>query len=131
MGKKKDKKDKKEQDEEIVEDVVVEEMNGDAEAEEEGRTWTEEFEVAGEELISFLQMLYKEVNVRRIMVHNREGRVLLDIPVAVGLVGFFPPLLMYTAVALGAAVLTSCTITVERVAEADAPAEKEAKEAAE
>lgn len=126
MGKKKDKKDK----EEVVEEVVVEmeeEMDDESDAEE-GRTWTEEFEVAGEELISFLQMLYKEVNVRRIMVHSRDGRTLLDIPVAVGLVGFFPPLLMYTAVALGAAVLTNCTITVERVEKEDAPAEKEATE---
>ncbi len=122
MSKKKDKKDKKEKDAELVEEVILEEeMNGEDSAETSENSWTEEFEVAGEELLSFLQMLYKEVNVRRIMVHSRDGRTLLDIPVAVGLVGFFPPLLMYTAVALGAAVLTNCTITVERAETEETP----------
>ena len=122
MGKKKDKKEKK--DAEFVEEVVIEEeKDGEDTAETSGQSWTEEFEVAGEELLSFLQMLYKEVNVRRIMVHSRDGRTLLDIPVAVGLVGFFPPLLMYTAVALGAAVLTNCTITVERAETEETPSE--------
>jgi hypothetical protein len=128
MGKKKDKKEKKNKEEEVVEEVILEEEMDEATEDGGERSWTEEFEVAGEELISFLQNLYNEVNVRRIMVKNADDRVLLDIPVAVGLVGFFPPLLMYTAVALGAAVLTNCTITVERVETDDAPAEKEAAE---
>lgn len=124
MAKKKDKKEKKEKEAELVEEIILEEETDEADTSEahEG-SWTEEFEVAGEELLGFLQTLYKEVNVRRIMVHNREGRTLLDIPVAVGLVGFFPPLLMYTAVALGAAVLTNCTITVERVETEETPSE--------
>jgi hypothetical protein len=109
MAKKKEK-----QVEEVIK-VEVEEEVEESPTAEEGGSWTEQFEVAGEELLSFLQMLFNEVNVRRIMVHSSSGRTLLDIPVAVGLVGFFPPLLMYTAVALGAAVLTNCTITVERV----------------
>ncbi len=113
MAKKKEKK--VEEIEEVVRVVIEEETENTAATEEEGRSWTEEFEVAGGELISFLQTLYTEVNVRRIMVKSSSGRTLLDIPVAVGLVGFFPPLLLYTAVALGAAVLTNCTITVERV----------------
>lgn len=80
-----------------------------------GKTWQEEFEVAGGELAGFVKKMYHEVTVRRIIVKNKDGRVLLDIPAAVGALGFLPPLFVWSAVAVGAAVLTNCSVTLERV----------------
>lgn len=95
--------------EEIKEEIPVEEGE-----KKEGRTWTEDVQVAGENVIEFIQSLFHEANVRRITVKSKNGRVLLDIPVVLGAVAFFPPLLMYSAIAVGAAVLSNCTITIER-----------------
>ena len=81
----------------------------------EGKSWQEEFEVAGSELAGFLKKMVHEVTVRRIIVKNKDGRVLLDIPAAVGALGFLPPLFVWSAVAVGAAVLTNCSVTLERV----------------
>ena len=97
-----------------IEKVEVIEDEKEATADEE-TSWREEFEVAGGELADFLGRILREVNVRRIIVKNKHGRTLLDIPVAVGAIGLLPPLLMWSAIAVGAAVLTNCSVTIERV----------------
>ena len=91
-------------------DIIEEEA-----AENEGKTWQEEVEVAGKDLADFVKKMYHEVTVRRIIVKNKDGRVLLDIPAAVGALGFLPPLFVWSAIAVGAAVLTNCSVTLERV----------------
>lgn len=79
-------------------------------------TWTEELVIAGGGLLSFLQSLIHETSIRRITVRNSEGRVLFDVPAAVGLIAVVPPVLMYSLVALGFAVMAEYSVTIERVA---------------
>jgi len=68
--------------------------------------------VRGSELVNQILRLIREGNVRRVIV-SRRGRTLLDIPVTVGAAGAV--LLPYiTAAGTLAAVLTECSITVER-----------------
>ena len=77
---------------------------------------TEEMKVSGEGLVAKVKELVREGNVRRIKVKNADGRTLIEIPLTVGVVGvaLFP---VYAAVGLIAAMVTSCTVTVERVGE--------------
>lgn len=93
------------------EDLKQEETAGET-----GQTWTEEFTVAGEELVETVRRLVREAGVRRIVVKNKEKRILFEIPIVLGVAGI-ALLPTYTALALGAALLTDCTIAVERVAE--------------
>jgi hypothetical protein len=73
----------------------------------------EEFKVDGEELLKKVKQLIAEGNVRRISIKNKEGKVLVELPLTVGVVGavLVPPL---AAVGAIAALVTECTITVER-----------------
>lgn len=74
---------------------------------------TEEFKVDGKEVIDKVKQLYKEGNVRRIIIKNSAGKTLIEIPVTVGVIG---ALLLPTVAAIGAlaALVTKCTIVVER-----------------
>lgn len=78
-----------------------------------GKTTTEEFRVSGEELLAKVKKLIKEGNVRSITIKNKKGRKILVIPLTLGVVGavLIPPL---AAVGAVAALVTECTITVER-----------------
>lgn len=73
----------------------------------------EEFSVSADNLVKKVKELIHEGNVRRIIIKNEEGKVLLDMPVSVGVVGV---ILAPWLAALGAiaALATKCTITVER-----------------
>jgi hypothetical protein len=73
----------------------------------------DEYEVKGEELLARVKELVREGNVRRLIIANDEGRTLVEIPLTVGVVG---ALLLPVAAAVGAiaAVVTNCTIRVER-----------------
>jgi len=88
---------------------------------EEGRsvakaTRTEELKITGEELLSTVRELVRQGNIRRITIKNREGKTLVEIPLTLGVVG---TLLLPTLAALGAvaALVTECSIVVERVEE--------------
>jgi hypothetical protein len=50
------------------------------------RSFTEELEVAGNQLVQRVQDLVKEGNVRRLIVRNQEGEILMDINLTVGAV---------------------------------------------
>ncbi len=76
--------------------------------------WTEEVKVAGKDLWETLKGLFHEVNVRRIVIKNEEKRVLLEIPIVLGIAGI-ALLPWWSAVALIAALATDCSILVERV----------------
>ena len=78
------------------------------------RTTVEEFQVSGRELVRRVEELVHEGSIRRIVI-KQNSRVLLDIPLAVAVVGVvLAPLL--AAVGAIAAVATNCTICVERIA---------------
>jgi len=74
----------------------------------------ESFEIRGEELLKKIKELIKEGNIRRITILNKKGKEIIVIPLTVGVVGALlaPPL---AAVGAIAAIVTECTIKVERV----------------
>lgn len=78
------------------------------------QTWTEEFVVAGNELVEMVKKLIHETSVRRIVIKNEARRIHFEIPMALGLAGI-ALLPVYSAVALIAALVVDCTILVERV----------------
>jgi hypothetical protein len=74
---------------------------------------TEEFKVAGEDLLKRVKELIAEGNVRRIIIRNKEGKTLVELPLTIGIVGIaLAPVL--AAVGAIAALVTECTIVVER-----------------
>ena len=76
----------------------------------------DEYKVQGEELLAKVKELVHEGNIRRVVIENEDGKVLVEIPLTFGVIG---ALLLPTLAAIGAvaAVVTSCTIRVERVEE--------------
>ena len=90
----------------------------------------EEFKVTGEKLKDKLKELIREGNVRRIILKNPKGRVLLDMPLNAGVVGLaLAP--FWAAVAAVAVLATDYTVVVERdkttaVTKAEPPPEKKA-----
>ena len=75
---------------------------------------TEEFRVDGEELIAKIKNLVKEGNIRRIIIKNREGKVVFEIPLTFGVVGaLIAPQL--AAIGAIAALVTEATVVVEKV----------------
>lgn len=75
---------------------------------------TEEFRVSGEEVLAKVKELVHEGNVRRIMIRNEKGETVVEFPLTVGVVGVLL-LPMWAAIGAVAALLTNCTIVVERV----------------
>ena len=73
----------------------------------------EEFSVSADNLIEKVKELLHEGNVTRIIVKDEKGKVLLGIPVTVGVIGV---VLAPWLAALGviAALATNCTVVVER-----------------
>lgn len=73
----------------------------------------EEFKVTGAKLVEKLRALIKEGNVRRVVLRNPEGRVLLDLPLNAGIAAS-ALLPFWAAVASVAVLATDYTILVER-----------------
>jgi len=80
----------------------------------EEKTYTEEFEVNGDELLAKIKELAHEGNIRRVIIRNENGRNLIDIPLTFGVVG---ALLVPQLAAIGAiaALLSHGSILVEKV----------------
>jgi len=74
---------------------------------------TEEYSISGEKLIGTVKELIRETNVRHIVIKNEQGETLIEIPLAVGVVG---TLLLPVWAALGAiaALAANLRITVVR-----------------
>lgn len=101
--------------------AVEEGAAGREPSKESGRDFTEEFKVAGEAVVAKVKELVREGNVRRIIIKNEEGRVLMEFPLTVGVIG---TLLLPQFAALGAiaGLIANLTIAVERrTAPGDAP----------
>lgn len=74
---------------------------------------TEEFKVSGEDLLKSVKQLIAEGNVRRIIIKSKEGKAIMELPLTIGVVGaLLAPIL--AAVGAVAALVTECTILVER-----------------
>lgn len=76
-------------------------------------TRVEEFKVNGSEVMEKVKALIKEGNIRRLSIINKDGKTVLEVPLTVGVVGaVIAPVL--AAIGAAAALLTECTIKVER-----------------
>jgi hypothetical protein len=74
---------------------------------------TEEFSVSGEELLKKVKQLINEGNIRRITIKTKAGKTIVVLPLTLGVIGaVIAPML--AAVSAIAALVTECTITVER-----------------
>jgi hypothetical protein len=77
------------------------------------KTRSTEYRVSGDELLKKLKAIIAEGNIRRITIKDREGKVLVVFPLTVGVVGaILAP--VWAAVGAIAALVTECTISVER-----------------
>ena len=75
-------------------------------------TFTESFKVAADHLVDAIKQIIREGNVRRVII-KQDGRTVVEFPITVGVIGtVFAPML--AAAGALAAVLTDCTIEVER-----------------
>jgi hypothetical protein len=85
------------------------------------RTWWETTRVQGGELLEKVKQLIHEGNVRRIVIKQGD-RSVAEFPLTAGVVGaVFAPML--AAVGAIAALVTDCSIAVQREQTSDAPAE--------
>ena len=74
---------------------------------------TEEFKVSGEDLTGTVKKLVAEGSARRIIIKNEKGDSIVEFPPTLGAVGaLVAPVL--AAVGAVAALVTKCTIVVER-----------------
>lgn len=73
----------------------------------------ETFKVTGENLVKKVKELIKEGNVRKITIKDKQGKTLVVFPLTIGVVGaVIAPVL--AAIGALAALITECTISVER-----------------
>jgi uncharacterized membrane protein len=73
----------------------------------------EEYSVSSEDLVRRIKEIIREGNVTRIIIKNERGESLLEIPVAVGILGILATPWI-TALGIIAAVMSKCRIVVER-----------------
>jgi hypothetical protein len=73
----------------------------------------EEFKVSGEDVFKKVKELVKAGNVRRIIIKNEEGKTLVEFPLTIGVVGA-ALLPVWAAIGAVAALVTNCTIVVEK-----------------
>jgi len=73
----------------------------------------ETFSVKGEQLVSKVKELIAEGNVRCITIRDKKGKIVVEFPLTIGVVGaVLTPVL--AAIGALAALLTECTISIER-----------------
>ncbi len=94
------------------------------------QTIVEEVELAGRELLQFLQDLVEKGNVRRVIIRTRSGKKMLEIPMTAGAVVGGAALILapwMTILAGLAALLAEVRVEVEReVEEAEVVEQEEA-----
>ena len=77
------------------------------------RVKREKYEVKGEDLLKKVKDLIKEGNITRITISDKKGKELVTFPLTLGVIGaVIAPVL--AAVGTIAALVTECTLTVER-----------------
>jgi hypothetical protein len=74
---------------------------------------TEEFHVNGEELLAKIKELIHQGNIRRVIIKDKDSKVLIEFPLTIGVVGV---VLIPTLAAVGAiaTLVTEATIVVEK-----------------
>jgi hypothetical protein len=80
----------------------------------EPKVQTEEFSVNGDEILAKVKELIREGNIRRVIIKDKTGRILVEFPLTLGVVGAaLAPVLV--AVGAVAALVSEATIVVEKV----------------
>lgn len=74
---------------------------------------TEEFRVNGEELLGKIKELLHQGNIRRVIIKDKDGKILVEFPMTFGVVG---ALLAPSLAAIGAiaALVSEATVVVEK-----------------
>jgi len=73
----------------------------------------ETYHVKGEDLLKKVKQLIHEGNIRKLTISGKDGKVLIVLPLTIGVVGaVLTPVL--AAVGAIAALVTECTISVEK-----------------
>jgi len=80
------------------------------------KTRQEEFKITGGEIIDRIKELIHQGNIRRIIIKNESGEILVEIPLTLGLVGAALLPILAAVGAIGALV-ARMTIVVEKVVE--------------
>jgi DNA-binding Lrp family transcriptional regulator len=94
---------------------MTEEPRFSAETEPEPKITREEMKVSGAELVEKVKQLLHEGNIRRIVI-KQDGRTVMELPLTIAAVGVVvAPVL--AAVGAFAALVSSCSIVVERIVE--------------
>ncbi len=100
-----------------VEQVTIDVVPMEAEAKTEEKVSVEEFAISGNDLVAKVKELVHEGNIRRIIIKNEEGRILIEIPLTVGVVGgmlsaaLFP---VIAAVGVIGAMVAHLTVVIEK-----------------
>ncbi|SRR5258706_15991320 len=95
------------------------------------RTFYEEISVAGNQLVERLEAMIKQGNIRRLIIKDQGGKIMLEMPLTLGVVaGTGIAMLAFPLAVLGAvaAVVTRVQVIVERYED---PADAEKEKAAE
>ena len=73
----------------------------------------EQYQLTSEDVITRIKQIVHEGNVRRVLIRNADGQVIVEFPLSVGVVG---AAMAPTWAALGAivALVTDCAIEIER-----------------
>jgi Domain of unknown function (DUF4342) len=101
---------------ENIETIQTELVTGEHEVKTE-KVGVEEFKISGDALGAKIKELVHQGNIRRIILKNEEGHILIEIPLTVGVVGgvisaaFFP---IMAAVGSIGAMVAHLTIVVEK-----------------
>ena len=77
-------------------------------------TGTEEFRVNGEQLVAKIKEILREGNIRRLVIKDKDGRTLIEVPLTIGVVGvILVP--VWAAIGAIAALVAEATVVVEKV----------------
>ena len=77
------------------------------------KTNWESFKVNGDEIVAKVKEIIKEGNARRIIIKNEKDEIVMEFPMTVGAIGVvLAPI--FAAVGTLAALVTHCTIMVEK-----------------
>jgi hypothetical protein len=86
------------------------------------RTWTQEIELAGEEIVSSVKRLAAEGQVRRIRLVESDGDIILDMPLTIGAIAGGAVVLAAPLLAvLGAIAAFATKVKLEVVRNGDPP----------
>jgi hypothetical protein len=73
----------------------------------------ESFKVSGDEILNKVKEIIKEGNARRIIIKNEKDETIMEFPLTIGAIGaVLAP--VFAAVGTLAALVTNCTILVEK-----------------